>query len=76
MDCTRCGTEFDVDEVRSRFNHYYAGSADWDYDRDVAAHICLDCAEEDVENRWMDGKLNAADGDPPTEAQEVWRNLR
>jgi len=30
MDCPRCDTKCDLEETRASFNHYYAGSADWD----------------------------------------------
>lgn len=75
MDCPRCGTKFDLDQARASFNHYYAGSADWDYDSDVSGPLCWDCAEDDVATRWMDGTLKAADGDPPAELQKKWWGL-
>lgn len=76
MVCPRCGKHFKVSETRSGFNHYYNGSAEWDYDNDLLERLCEDCAEDDVESRWMDGTLKAADGDPSPEDQEKWRSLR
>lgn len=65
MECSSCGTSFDVDEARASFNHYYSGSAAWQYDVDAAGGLCWNCASDDAESRWMDGTLKAADGDPP-----------
>lgn len=76
MKCPGCGTKFDLDEARAGFNHYFAGSAEWDYDSDVSGQLCENCAEFDVCSRWMDGTLNAADCDPPAEYEEEWRDLQ
>jgi hypothetical protein len=64
-DCPRCGTTFDVEKTRASFDHYYADSAGWKWD-DLQQRLCRECAESDVETRWMDGKLDAADGPPPS----------
>jgi hypothetical protein len=61
----RCGTTFDVEATRADFDHYYADSAGWKWD-DLPQRLCRECAESDVETRWMDGTLDAADGPPPS----------
>ena len=76
MKCPRCGTDFDVSEARSSFDHYFSGSAEWKYDDLYAEPLCRECAENDAEDRWMDGTLKAADGDPSVEDQEEWRRLQ
>ncbi|GGA40658.1 hypothetical protein [Psychrobacillus lasiicapitis] len=76
MICPRCGEHFNVSETRSWFNYYYSGSAEWNYDNDLSERLCKDCAEDDVNSRWMDGTLKAADGDPPPESQKKWWNLK
>ena len=61
MICTRCGKHFSVGNARTSFNHYYSGSAEWDYDNDLSERLCFDCATDDADDRWMDGTLEAAD---------------
>lgn len=73
-DCPRCGTTFDVEETRAGFDHYYAESAGWKWD-DLPQRLCRECAESDVETRWMDGTLDAADGPPPS-ADEMADDIR
>jgi hypothetical protein len=63
--CAGCRKIFDVEEARRGFNHYYADSAKWKWD-DLPQRLCRDCAEEEVEARWMAGDLAAADGPPPS----------
>lgn len=63
--CDHCGSGFDLQTVKAQFDHYYAGSADWKYDQVIYGRLCRDCADTDVENRWMAGTLEAADGPPP-----------
>ena len=80
-DCPRCGTTFDVEETRAGFDHYYADSAGWKWD-DLTQRLCRECAESDVETRWMDGRLDAADGPPPSAdvmanvMKTIWKKFR
>ena len=76
-DCPRCGTAFDVAETRANFDRYYSGSAEWKWD-DLPERMCSECADTDVEDRWMAGTLDAADGPPPSEEamKDVWKKIR
>ena len=74
MICANCGEHFDRDDVRSKFNHYYSGSSNWDYDSHTPGNLCFDCAEDYCETAWMDGDLDADDGPPPEDLAEQWRN--
>lgn len=76
MICPRCGKHFNINETRSHFNHYYSGSAEWNYDDELSEPLCEECAEEDVTSRWMDGTLKAADSDPYPEDQKKWLNRK
>lgn len=65
MICANCGEDFDRDDVRSKFNHYYSGSSNWDYDSNTPGDLCLECALDYCESAWIDGNLDADDGPPP-----------
>lgn len=82
LECPRCFQMFDLDEAETSFNHYYSGSADWQYDDVISEPMCADCASTEADERWMNRGLKAADGPPPSGDQlanavkSIWKRFR
>ena len=57
MKCANCDEEFNVDQARAFFNHYFSQSSRWSYDDICDGDLCGDCAIEEAEDQWLEGEL-------------------
>jgi hypothetical protein len=68
--CPECGRTYNVDQARAGFDRANADSTEWKWD-DLPQPLCQECAQTDAEARWTAGKLESADGPPPSPERQA-----